>query len=157
MIMNTEDEPLILRNEFPHPVQHVFNAFASADAIGQWFAPHESIKTNVTEFNFTEGGEYRMEFTLPDGITTSLSGTFQTINSPAHIVFSFCWEKPDPHADINTIVTIDLIEKGEYTEIIISHIKFKDDEMRKRHTDGWQGTLSRLGEYLEKTKIKEQR
>ena len=151
--MNLNEEPLILRREFGHQVQYVFNAFASAEAISQWFAPHDSIETKVTRYEFVEGGAYRMEFTLPDGISTSLAGNFHSIREPDQLVFSFCWEKPDPHADIDTLVTVDLLAKGGNTEIIISHIKLSDEPMKKRHKEGWLGTLSRLEIYLDKTEI----
>ena len=147
--MISSHDAITIHQVFRHPVQQVFRAFSSADAIGQWFAPHESIKTVVTRFEFVEGGAYRMVFTLPDGITTSLRGTFQTIGDPKHLVFSFCWEKPDPHADIETQVTVDLRDIGDSTEIIVSHARLNDDAMRARHTDGWHGTLFRLGVYLD--------
>ncbi|MDH5180498.1 MAG: SRPBCC domain-containing protein [Gammaproteobacteria bacterium] len=146
--MNADKSPLEFRRQYRHQIHHVFNAFATAEAISQWFAPHESIKTNVTQYEFYTGGRYRMEFTLPDGITTSLTGEFHAIDKPAHLAFSFCWEKPDPHADIDTLVSIDLLEDGEYTQLIVSHIKLKGEDMRARHNEGWLGTLSRLDDYL---------
>jgi len=152
--MNTDAGPLVIRRVYHHNIHRVFNAFSTADAVKQWFAPDDSIRTHVTQYDFCEGGAYRMEFTLSEGIVTSLLGSFQTITEPTHLVFSFCWEKPDPHADIETVVSIDFVSNGETTEIIVSQIKLKDSGMRSRHAEGWLGTLHRLEKYLEMTEYK---
>jgi len=74
-------------------------------------------------------------------------GQYQEI-SPRRIVFTWTWEEPDPHAGIETVVTIELFELGEETEILVTHERFPDEETRDRHDEGWSGALARLVKLL---------
>jgi uncharacterized protein YndB with AHSA1/START domain len=142
---------LVLRRSYPRNRLCVFDAFASADALEQWFSPASDISTRVIEFDFRSGGRYRIVFSLPDGTETSLRGEFTRIDRPIQLRFTWCWEKPDPHAGLDTLVTIDFVDKGGITEVVVSHEKMEDSEARDRHSAGWRGALERLHAWLELT------
>lgn len=146
---DTVSQPLVVKREFAYGREQVFKAFANAEALQQWIAPDNSFETKVLEFNFHTGGHYRIEFILPNGVHTSLSGQYKIINQPKQLSFTWCWEKPDPHAGIESLVTVDFHEKHNATEVVISHIKFTNSEMKQRHSTGWLGTLTRLQTWLE--------
>lgn len=146
--------PLVLRRSYPRDRLCVFDAFASAHAMEQWFSPASDIATKIIEFDFRSGGRYRIAFSLPDGTETSLRGEFTRIDRPIQLCFTWRWEKPDPHAGLDTFVTIDFIDKGAITEIVVSHAKMEDSEARDRHSAGWWGALERLHAWLELTTVR---
>jgi uncharacterized protein YndB with AHSA1/START domain len=103
-------EPIVLRRSYRHSRLCVFDAFARADALEKWFSPAPEIATRVAEFDFRLGGRYRLVFALEDGTKTSVGGEFTRIERPIALCFSWCWEEPDPHAGIRSVVSIDFIE-----------------------------------------------
>lgn len=150
---NYFDKPLVVRQKYHHDCHRVFNAFANAKALEHWFSPHSDIKSKVVEFDFRIGGRYRIKFTLPDGTETSIKGEYQSIDYPHQLTFTWCWEQPDPHAGVDSHVTIDFIDhSGTTTEVVVSHIRLDGTEMKERHASGWHGTLHRLQTWLDQTK-----
>ncbi|MEO9876955.1 MAG: SRPBCC domain-containing protein [Anderseniella sp.] len=124
----------------------VFDAFASADALTEWFAPDAGITLEVIDFDFVPHGTFRLRFTMPDGTRPTVGGQYLVINHPDQIVFSWVWEAPDIHAGIQTQVSVRFIEHGDQTEVTITHDLLPSREACDRHALGWEGTLGRLGE-----------
>ncbi len=143
--------PLVVRRTYPHDRLRVFDAFASANALEQWFSPSPDVRTDVVEFDFRVGGRYRIAFTLSKGAETSIRGIFVLIQRPIQLCFTWSWEKPDPHAGIDTLVTIDFIDAVRSTDVVVSHEKLEGTEMKERHSAGWLGAMQRLQSWLELT------
>ncbi len=139
---------LWVRRVFPHPRDRVFSAFASGEAMQQWFAPGPDIRTQAEAYDFREGGRYAFSFTLPDASTVRLSGAFERIDPPARLTYSWCWEEPDPHAGIESQVSIEFSEVAEGTELVVQHRRLDAPEMVPRHTGGWHDTLGQLDLWL---------
>ena len=135
---------ITLRKRVKADRHRVFDAFAQPDALAQWFRPSLDISINILSFNFEQGGHYRFQYTMPDGSQPVLSGVYQKINQPKDITFTWMWESPDPHANINTLVKLTLLEKNEWTELIIVHENLKSEDMATRHKAGWNATLDML-------------
>jgi len=139
---------LLVRRVFPHSRARVFAAFASGEVMQQWFAPGPEIRTHVESYDFREGGGYLFSFTLPDASTIRLSGTFEQIDPPASLAYTWCWAKPDPHAGIESQVSIEFSEVATGTELVIQHRRLDAPEMVPRHTGGWHDTLGQLDLWL---------
>jgi glutathione S-transferase len=98
----------------------------------------------VLEHDLSLGGRYRFAFRFPDGAEAVVRGEFLTIQRPSRLVFTRTWEEPDPHAGIETIVSIVLTDTGGGTEILVTHERFPEASVRNRHDEGWSTTLDRL-------------
>ena len=140
--------PLVLKRTYAHDRLRVFDAFSSASALQQWFSPAPDIGAEVVVWDFQVGGCYRITFTLPDGSRTTVRGEFDQIERPDRLSFTWCWEEPDPHAGIDTLVTIDFVNNGGATDVVVTHERLRDQEVKSRHSDGWSGALSRLDRWL---------
>ena len=124
--------------------KHVFRAFTEPEMLPRWFSPSASIGTEILEHDFRVGGRYRFGFRFPGGERNTVTGMFREIASPERLVFTWTWEPPDPHAGVETLVTIVLREDEDGTEIVVTHDRFPRHEIRDRHDAGWQTTLDRL-------------
>ncbi len=124
--------------------KQVFRAFTEPEILPRWFSPSADIRTEILEHDFRVGGRYRFGFRFPDGERNTVTGMFREIASPERLVFTWTWEPPDPHAGVETLVTIVLREDEDGTEIVVTHDRFPRHEIRDRHDAGWQTTLDRL-------------
>ncbi len=130
--------------------ERVFRAFTEPGRLARWFSPGPEIGTEVLALDLRKGGAYRLRFRMPGGEAPVVTGRYLEIEPPARLVFTWTWEAPDPHAGTETRVTVELVRRGEGTEVTVTHDAFPDEPTRARHEDGWRGTLARLESTLAK-------
>lgn len=138
---------VIARRRYRASPEALFRAFTQAEDLTRWFSPSEDIQTEVLQLELVQGGRYRIAFHFPDGSRNQVSGQYREI-FPRKLVFTWTWDEPDPHAGIETLVTIELFELGGETEVAVTHERFPNQETRDRHDDGWNGALARLEKWL---------
>lgn len=133
-----------VRRRFPASCEEIFRAFTDPETLVRWFSPSEDIGTEVVEHDLRVGGSYRLAFRMADGTENRVRGVFKEIQPPHRLGFTWTWEAPDPHAGIETLVTVVLREDANETEVLVSHDRFPTHESRDRHDAGWTTTLDRL-------------
>ena len=126
------------------PVERVFAAFGDAKLVAQWLRPAPDVKLAVLALDFRPGGAYRFAYETPDGQRMGVGGVYREIEPPSRIVFSWLIAEPDPHAGIESEVTVTLSQRGERTELFIHHAKFDRADADSRHEQGWHGALTLL-------------
>ena len=74
-------------------------------------------------------------------------GEFVEIVPNSRIIMTFTWIENG--GDIGeTVLSIELFAQGNGTELVLTHERLPDDEVRAAHQGGWQSTLECLEEYL---------
>lgn len=136
------------RRRFGASCEEVFRAFTEPEILARWFSPSADIGTEVLEHDLRVGGSYRLKFRMPNGSENVVRGVFKEVEPPTRLTFTWTWEPPDPHAGIETLVTIVLRQDGTETELLVSHDRFPTHESRDRHDAGWSTTLERLEELV---------
>lgn len=122
----------------------VFNAFSNADAMSQWFKPSADISVEVITFDFSEGGSYRLRYTMPDESRQVLFGIFQKIVVPEQLIFTWEWEAPDPLAGLPSLVSINFFDRVGATAIDVKHEKIPSKEVSENHARGWRFAFKAL-------------
>ena len=145
--------PLVIRRTYRHRRDRVFRAFSRGELLEQWFSPAPDIAAKVTELRFEPGGRYRIAYLLPDGTETAVAGRYLHIDAPRTLSFTWEWEAPDPHAGIETRVTIDFIDSDGSTNVAVTHEHLSASDMAERHRDGWLRALERLNDPLERSLV----
>lgn len=140
--------PVVVRKRYQHSRERVFDAFARARSLEQWFAPAPGIKIHATEFCFELGGRYRLAFTLPSGDEIAVYGEYLALHRPRHLRFTWQWEEPDPHAGIPSVVNVDFVDIDGATEVVVSHEQLNTPPAAERHALGWVAILDRLVRHL---------
>lgn len=146
--MNDESLTAAVRRTFSSPRQKVFQAFSSAENIAHWLTPDSATKMTVLAMTFEHQGSFRFRYDEPDGGQEIVGGIFQLIQAPGKIIFSWTWEAPNQFAGIDTQVTVEFIEQGSQTEVILTHRKFVSKEACETHKRGWEGALDQLSTEL---------
>jgi len=152
---STASETLQLKHMYSASPEQVFAAWSDPEALGHWFGPH-SHRCKVEQYDFEPGGQYRIRMISTgedsdcggDPTQDSVcAGEFIEILAPSRIVMSFTWVENG--GDIgDTLLTIEINAAGNGSELILTHERLPDEEMRTAHRSGWEGSLECLEDYL---------
>ncbi len=134
-----DDVSLRLVRTIGAPAQKVFAAWLDPGLAAQWFAPGDMSASASIEARV--GGRYRVEMKNPDGSTHIVGGEYREIVPNLRIVKTWQWEG----SPTLTELTVDFREKTPgVTELTLTHTRFRDAEMRDKHSHGWEGCLVKL-------------
>lgn len=136
---------------FSHPKERVFAAFASANALVAWIAPMDGMPTTIDAFDFTPEGRFRIAFDIA-GEIHHLAGQFMTIHAHENLSFTWVWQAPAPHANVESHVAVSLKDVGSNTELTLTHSRLDAPGMSDRHRAGWLNCFSRLHQALKENK-----
>ena len=132
---------LQVRRTIRAPRQRVFDAWTKAEELKEWHAPGP-LTVTFAEIDLRPGGKYRIHMTAPDGTDHKVSGVYREIDPPKKLVYSWGWDGDHPVKD--STVTIELFERGDSTEVVLTHSGIAHDEERGKHTHGWKAIMDKL-------------
>ncbi len=139
----TEQQNLTLtvRQRYPATRERVFDAWTNPEIMKRWFSP-EGVTNPAIDVDLRVGGTYRVEMLTPDDRRPVAFGTYQEITRPERLVFTWAWEDEadDAHTG-QTLVTVEFVEHGKETEVVVTHEGFAMEEGRKGHEEGWKSSL----------------
>ena len=138
---------LRITRTYPSPRERVFRAWTDARALTRWFAPTDEFRTEVVELDVRPGGRYRVDM-IQGERKHRVTGKYIEVRPPERLVFTWQWEN-EPAEGFETLVTIELFDRGGSTELVLTHDRFPDGASRDEHEKGWNGCLDRLGRYVD--------
>lgn len=98
------------------------------------------------------GGTYRFEMRTPEGHIGQIHGAFREVCPRERLVYSWAWEAVTPAGEQvrsdETTVTVEFLDVGGATEILLTHECFPDLKSKEQHHNGWAETLDRLDALL---------
>jgi uncharacterized protein YndB with AHSA1/START domain len=74
-----------------------------------------------------------------------VGGVYRLIDPPAKLVYTWKWEES---AGAESVVTVEFLDRGTSTEVLLRHEGLESTEQRDRHEEGWKGCLDKLGSFL---------
>ncbi len=122
--------------------EDVFAAWLDAGGMRHWMCPGD-IKETEVEIDARVGGKFRI---LMHGGENDyeMTGEYVEINPPERL--SFIWVS---HTAVDgSLVTIELRDLGEETELILTHERLPDAEVAAQHKSGWTSVLEKLAANL---------
>src|SRR2546430_4369228 len=127
---------LVLRRTFTASRQRVFRAWISPVALEHWFRPR-GMRMTVRSLDARVGGSFR--FDLESG--GSIVGTYLQIVPPEKLVFTW---SPGAAPGQETVVTLDFLEQGAVTELILTHEPLATPERHAAAEGGWSSVFDAL-------------
>jgi len=147
-LTRTPASTIRLTRTIPAPIEKVFAAWTDPALMHEWYAPTDDYTTPVAEVDLHVGGTYRVGMKHKDRPNVVLvSGQYCRIVAPSLLSFTWAWESHDAQVP-ETQVTLEFCPNGDATDLTLLHERFRDEEQRKKHTEGWTGCLSRLATKL---------
>jgi uncharacterized protein YndB with AHSA1/START domain len=134
------DTTLVLRRTFEASRARVFRAWITPVALESWLRPR-GMSMIVRSLDARVGGSFR--FDLESG--SSLIGTYLQIVPPEKLVFTWSGRVTQGR---ETIVTLDFLDQGAVTEVVLTHEGLSTPEMRALVGSGWPSLLDALAEVL---------
>ena len=139
--MAGEETTLHLRRTFAAPREKVFRALTDPEEMKKWWGP-DGYETPSAEIDLRVGGSYRIAMKSSHGNTYYLSGTYRAIRPPEKLVYTWRWEAEPEQGE--TLVTVEFLDLGGSTEVVLTHDLFPSEKARDEHGKGWTGSLNRL-------------
>jgi uncharacterized protein YndB with AHSA1/START domain len=145
---------LQLRRVFQAPRARVWAAWTQREQLEEWMCKDvPAHNPKYVELDVRPGGRYVIEIPLPDGKYVG-QGTFREVQPPEKLVFTCSWkrfsEKPgEPLQASESLVTVELFDRGSSTEMLFTHTDFESAEIREGTRTGWLGCFEVLARLLE--------
>jgi uncharacterized protein YndB with AHSA1/START domain len=120
--------------------EQVFQAWIKPSLMQQWFCPVD-MTVSLAEADPRVGGRYKVQMKKSSGELHTTYGVYREIILNEKLVFTWGWEGPDRY---ETLVTIELRDKDNGTELLLIHERFADQAAADHHAQGWRSCLDNL-------------
>ena len=131
---------LVLRRTFEASRERVFRAWITPRALEHWLRPR-GMGMTVSKLDARVGGSFR--FDIENG--GSIVGTYLQIVPPEHLVFT--WSAAEAQS-WETVVTLDFLDQGAVTEVVLTHEGLSTPERRALAEGGWPSLFDALASLL---------
>ncbi len=146
---SSHDVSLTIRRTINAPQQRVFEAWTQEEHLKHWWRCNPAWKTDLAEVDLKVGGNYRLSMHDPEaGQSHVCRGEFREIDPPRKVVYTWFWEPPGMEMD-ETLVTVEFLEQGDSTEIVLTHEHFPGSAAANEHNQGWNLCIDVLQQWLE--------
>lgn len=130
------------------PREKVFDAFTTESALAAWHCPR-GLHVGEVASDARVGGRYRVTMVKKDGTVHGSSGTYQAIERPSFLAYTWAWDGEGDIAARTTLIEVTLTEKDGGTQLHMRHTGFPDAAVRDDHNQGWTSVFNRLADYLD--------
>jgi uncharacterized protein YndB with AHSA1/START domain len=138
----TSQIALVVRRTVNASVARVFDAWTRPEQLRRWWGPRP-VTCCDAEVDLRVGGAYRIANLLANGSVVWISGTFEVVEPPRRLVYTWLVEnKPLERSR----VTVRFEPRGAHTEVIVVHERIDSEDTRADHEQGWNGCLDNLAE-----------
>ena len=132
-----------LRRRFPVPREKVFRAWTDADVLKRWWCPQGWVPAEI-EIDARAGGAYRIGMRGPEpSPPIYVYGRFLEIQPPERLVYTWQWENAFERMS-QTRVTVQFIENGAATDVVLTHENLPEIPVCLRHRTGWIAAWERI-------------
>lgn len=126
----------------PAPREDVFNAWLDADGMRHWMCPGD-IKETEVEIDARVGGKFRL--VMHGGEKDhEMTGEYVEIDPPSRIAFTWVSHT----AVAGSLVTLEFHDRGEETELVLTHERLPSTDIAGQHEAGWTSILDKLSRRL---------
>lgn len=140
---------LTIRRTINASRQKVFDAWTQPEHLTNWWRANPNWSTEIAEVDLRVGGKYRLGMRDPEQTGPFVCrGEFVEVHSPEKLIYTWAWEPPGMDVG-ETLVTVEFIEKGNLTELVLTHERFPNADAASKHNEGWSGCLNNFVELVE--------
>jgi uncharacterized protein YndB with AHSA1/START domain len=140
---------LQIRRTFRAPREKLFQAWVDPKKMTEWFCHAKpNLTGKLVVMDVRPGGKYGFDVTDAEGKVFKVRGEYLEIKEPGKLVFTWFWETEPAYG--NTVVTLEFVDLGDESELILTHERFANSDARDKHNNGWAICLDALQRSVEK-------
>ena len=140
-------DSLRISRVFPATRQRTFHAWTDPTELKKWWRVGKEFVLTVAEIDLRVGGGFRIGVESPSGKIHMVRGRFLEVIPPVRLVYT--WIAEDPNLkQMETLVTVEFLERGDGTEISMLHEKLKEGGLRESTRVGWASVIDGLATLL---------
>lgn len=106
------ERTIIMTRTFNAPRALVWKALSEPEHAVRWWGPHGH-RNKVLKWDWTVGGEWSIQSTLPDGQVMTFFGEYREIEAPEKVTQTFAFDGLPP--GVHSLDTVVLEDHGERT------------------------------------------
>jgi uncharacterized protein YndB with AHSA1/START domain len=126
----------------------VFRALTDPQSVMKWWGKTEKSTLVACDMDVRHGGGFRLGIRRANGDEDVVSGTYEEVAPPHHLVFSWSSEKASD-AVVKTQVRMDLYDlKDGTTRVVINHYGLPAPHVMSVYSAGWHDVLQDLTLYF---------
>ena len=150
-----DDATLILKRVLNATPELVFRAWTTPEHIQQWMRPEPGMVVPSVSMDLRVGGKFRIQMKNPAGEFFTAVGEFREVKAPERLVYTWDWEKDGSGAEFGevegkpSLITVEFLQRGEGTELVLTHSRFATAESRDNHAQGWGRGVESFAKYVE--------
>ena len=148
MTTKTESPSLEITRLIKAPRHRVYEAWTDPAQLRKWFGP-EKVQTLELTAEVRVGGKYRWDLTNPEGEKKTCEGEYRELVPDRKIVFTWQWQDDEDWESVVSVVTVELDDAEDGTELRLRHERFPNDASRENHGQGWNSVLDRLENFCQ--------
>jgi uncharacterized protein YndB with AHSA1/START domain len=131
-----------LRRRYRATRERLFRAFTDAEDLRAWYAPVAGWVVSHAEVDARPGGTYHLEFGPPGGDPVVEKARFVEFDPPSRLVIELGLS--GKIAEESTRVTVEFIDHGDETEVVVREAGYSSEEVARMHQGGWTTMLEQL-------------
>jgi uncharacterized protein YndB with AHSA1/START domain len=134
---------LVVRRTIRASATRVFDAWTQPEQLRRWRGPRP-VTCSAAELDVGVGGLYRIANRFADGSVLWISGTFEIVEPPHRLVYTWEVEREGAPSPERSRVTVRFEPRDGATEVIVVHEHIDSEETRADHEKGWHRCLDNL-------------
>jgi uncharacterized protein YndB with AHSA1/START domain len=143
-----------VRRTFNASRERLFEAWTQREHLNQWMGRTKpASSTEYLELDLRPGGRYRARIATPEGHVYFVFGVYREVRPPQKLSFTWEWEKFNPAGEVfeklaDSLVTVEFLDRGGETEVVLTHTGLANTALRDRHQLGWNACFDALAGFL---------
>jgi uncharacterized protein YndB with AHSA1/START domain len=129
------------------PRDRVYAAWTDPAQLKQWFGP-EKVQTRNLIADARVGGKFRWDLINSEGEKMTCLGEYRELQPGKKIVFTWQWDDDEDWENHTSVVTVELSDRDNGTELRLIHEQLPNEASRDGHTEGWNSALDKLEKFF---------
>jgi uncharacterized protein YndB with AHSA1/START domain len=137
------ENKIVIRKLIPASREEVFAAWTDPESLRLWMCPGDVLWAEA-QLDVRVGGSYRI-LMKGKGQDYDHTGVYRVVEPPSKLVFTWISKGTD---DQTTLVTVEIFQRGDQSELVLTHERFPTPEQAKRHQGGWGQIADKLAQHF---------
>jgi uncharacterized protein YndB with AHSA1/START domain len=131
-----------IRRRVRGAAEQIFDLWTKPDLMVRWMSPFPGAVDCKASCDLRPGGAFSLVMSSAES-SREVSGTYVQIDRPRKLVFTWTGALTN---NVNTLVTVELVPRGDETDLVLTHERLPTTAIIEGHTRGWGHILGHLAD-----------